>query len=115
MENTFKIFPSGRKQFYWKGYGYAERHSIINQIENIINQNAYIDDFHMFSDVAISLKINVEERYLVSLHKELSGIIQLPELTVNELHSSVECTVFLNLTFSHATGNLKIEVPAVPG
>lgn len=115
MENSFKIFPSGRKHFYWKGFGDEERHSTIYQIENIINQNGYIDDFHMFSDVAISLKINIEERYLEALHKELSGIIRLPELPVNELHSSVECTVFLNVTFTQSTGNLMIEVPAVPG
>ncbi len=115
MENFFKIFSSGRKHLYWKGYCRGDRHSSIFDIENAINQNGYIDDFHMFSDMAISLKINVEERYVESLHKDLSGIIQLPEMPANDLHSSVECTVFLNLTFSHATGNLKIEVPAVPG
>ncbi|HAQ37336.1 MAG TPA: hypothetical protein DCX89_08305 [Saprospirales bacterium] len=115
MGSTFKVFPSGRKHFYWKGYGDAERHSTIYQIENIINQNGYIDDFHMFSDVAISLKINIEERFMASLHRELSDIIHLTELPHIELQSGVECTVFLNLTFTHSTGNLMIEVPAVPG
>lgn len=115
MENFFKIFSSGRKHLYWKGYCHGERHASIYDIENVINKNGYIDDFHMFSDMAISLKINLEERHVAALHKDLADIVQMTELNPEELQSSNECTVYLNLTFSHATGNLKIEVPAVPG
>lgn len=71
----------------------------------------------MFSDLALSLSIEIEEREIEGLHKALSTISNLSEFDVNSIRAESEkdWTIFLNISFSDGTGNLAQEVPDVLG
>lgn len=71
----------------------------------------------MFSDLAISMRIEIEGRQLPALHSELQKILSLSELdpTFHEVDSENEWTILLNISFSRGSGNLRHEKPAVDG
>jgi hypothetical protein len=100
---------------FWKGYSNRERHAEISNISSIISQFGDIVDFKLFSDVSISITMEVSAQNAGALLEALQDCIQIVEVTPLPAASAREITIYLNLTFSVATGNLKIEVPQVPG
>jgi hypothetical protein len=71
-------------------------------------------DFKPFSDLDLSLEISINEDRLPALLKSLQEhfTIDAPDFIV-ELNQ--ERLLYLNITFTQSTGNLIVEVPAVPG
>jgi hypothetical protein len=106
---------NARSPIFWKGICKDERTHAIQEIEKIANRFGFITDFHMFSDVEISIKIEVEELHIDELYKALGDYLSLNEYKGNQSESRNERVIFLNTTFLKSTGNLKIEVPSVPG
>lgn len=104
-----------KPHFYWKAYCNKERHVAIHQIENIVNQYGFITDFHMFSDMEINLKIEIAENKIVRLYEALNEYMETGKYTDNGTQSTTERLIMLNITFTRSTGNLKIEIPNVPG
>jgi hypothetical protein len=100
---------------YWKGYSHKDRNIAIYDIENLVNKYGSITDFHMFSDVEINLKIEIEERKIYKLYVELKDYLDLDNFEDLDSESTNDRTILLNITFLKSTGNLKIEVPNVPG
>jgi hypothetical protein len=103
------------KAAYWKGYTHFDRHKAIFDITNIIDKYGFISDSHMFSDIEISLKIEVAGKKVVTLYQELCDYMDMDKESFEGMMEMEECIIFLHVTFTHGTGNLKIEVPAVPG
>ena len=103
------------KNFFWSGYCSKERIVAIKGIEEIITAFGFITDFKLFSDIAISIQIETEELKIDKLYTALSEYISLNEFEKVYSFSSNECLVSLNITFTKGTGNLKIEIPSVPG
>ena len=102
------------KKFYWKGICNENRNLDISEIEDIINKDGYIIQFKFFSDIMMSLVIEIEEVRIEKLFENLKQKIRLTSDTEN--HRSVsnkDAQILLSVTFSKSTGNLKIEVPAV--
>lgn len=114
MKNSYWSILN-RENLFWEGYCKTERNKTILEIENTINSYGYISDFHMFSDVGICIKIVIEERLIYNLYSALKNYLTLNDFTDPGSESENECTVLLNITFIKGTGNMKIEVPAVPG
>ncbi|WP_242926401.1 hypothetical protein [Pontibacter vulgaris] len=103
------------QSIYWVGYCDKERNQAINEINKIINQHGFTADFKMFSDVSLSMIIEIEERRVDALYKDLAKYMQLNDSRPLNSGSAQERTVLLHITFTKGTGDLRIEVPAVPG
>lgn len=100
---------------YWKGYTHKDRNIAIYEIENLVNKYGSITDFHMFSDMEINLTIEIEEQKINKLYVELRDYLDLDNIGDLNPASTTERSVSLNITFLKSSGNLRIEVPNVPG
>ena len=103
------------ENIFWIGFSNDERHSVISNISRVISKFGDVVDVHLFSDISLSMTIEIEELKTDKLYDELSQIIGLQKFKYLNSNSKKERTVYLNITFSKGTGNLKIEVPSVPG
>lgn len=101
--------------FYWTGYCSKNRNQAISEIENIISKHGFITDFKKFSDISISLVIEITERKIDSLYNELFEYMTLKDFDMLSSESENERTILINITFTKGTGDFKIEVPALPG
>ena len=115
MNDFYWGFLNERKYLYWKAFCNKDRNIAIYEIENVVNQYGFITDFHMFSDIEISIKIEIEEQNIYKLYKDLKTYLDLNDIEVLNSKLKNDRTILLNITFLKSTGNLKIEVPAVPG
>lgn len=100
---------------FWTGYSHDERHTAINTLKHIVSKYGDIVDFNLFSDISISIKIEIEEFKIDELYKDLCSFIGMDKFKSLNSTAKKERTIYLNVTFSLASGNLKIEVPSVPG
>lgn len=102
----------------WQAYSVGDRNESITKIKEIILSNdAYIVNFSLFSDIALSLSIEIPEDKILSLFHTLSSIVEISEFdfdTINQ-ESNKEWLIFLNVSFSRGKGDLKIKVPEIPG
>lgn len=102
-------------RFYFIGYYENERIPGISEIETIINKHGFILDFKMFSDISLSMIIEIEESNVDLLFSDLKKIMKMNDFVSLNTNSHEECTILFNVTFSRGTGKLRIETPAVPG
>lgn len=100
---------------FWTGYCSDDRIIAISEIEKIVGNYGYITDFKRFSDISLSIKIEIEESNIDKLYNALENYISLHAFEKLNSVSKRERIIFLNTTFTKGTGNLKIETPAVPG
>ncbi|MBP6810370.1 MAG: hypothetical protein KA138_02545 [Saprospiraceae bacterium] len=100
---------------FWTGYSNDERHSSMSTIKSIVAKYGDIVDFKLFSDISLSMVIEIEESNIDKLYNELADTIAIDTFEYLNSMSRKERTVYLNVTFTKGTGNLIVEVPAVPG
>jgi hypothetical protein len=103
------------ENIFWTGYCNDARHSAINKIQLVVAKYGDIVDFTFFSDISITLKIEIEEFVIDELYNELIHNLGMDKFEPLNSNNKKERIIFLNITFSKGTGNLKIEVPSVPG
>ena len=103
------------ENIFWRGYCNYDRNSAISKIEEIVNEHGYIIDFMPFSDLSISIIIEVQEYNLDKLYSALYSYLKMDSFEELNSPSTTERLVFLNITFIKGTGNLRIEIPDVPG
>ncbi len=103
------------ENIFWTAFSDAERHSAINKIQSVISKYGDVVDVHLFSDISLSMTIEIEEFKIDELYGELTKIIGVQKPKYLNSISKKERTVYINITFAKGTGNLKIEVPSVPG
>lgn len=84
-------------------------------MQSIIAKYGSIVDFKMFSDLEMSLKLEVQENKVCILYLQLTSFLTMENFPMFKSQSSIERTVFLNVSFIKGKGNLKIEVPSIPG
>ncbi len=107
-----------KKKLNWQAFSSEKRIVIIEQVKEVISKNdGCIMNFNLFSDIALSLSIDIEENKIEQLHTALSKILTISELENQEISqtSKKEWLIFMNLSFSNGKGDLKIEIPMVPG
>jgi len=115
MKDHYWAFLNKREKIFWKGYSNENRNNAIHYIEEIIIKYGYITDYHMFSDLEINFTIEIEESKINLLHTELGKRIAISDIGTNISESSQLHTIFLNVTFSSSSGNLRHTIPSVPG
>lgn len=100
---------------FWTGYSNDQRHASINTIKTVATKYGDIVDFKLFSDISLTMTIEVKEINIDQLYNELANTIGMDKFEYLHSTSKKERTVYLNITFTKSTGNLIIETPAVPG
>jgi len=103
------------ENIFWTGYSDEERHTAIYKIQNVVSKYADIVDFKFFSDISVNLKIEIEELKIDKLYDELFHNLGIDKFDNLNSISKKERTIYLNVTFTKGTGNLKVDVPSVPG
>ena len=107
-----------QKKLRWQAYSNGDRNKVIESAKNIISiSDGYIMNFNLFSDLALTLAVEIEENKIQMLHQGLSPILNISELELKELNleSNKEWLIFINISFSKGKGELKRKVPEVPG
>lgn len=102
-------------KLYWTGICSQERTQAIAQISSIINRHGFFSEFKLFSDVSLSMVIEIEERKVDALYEELGTYLALDDFPAVHSNSAKERIILFNVTFTRGTGNVEREVPAVPG
>lgn len=103
------------KKFYWSGISNDDRIRAIDEITGIIDGFGIILHSSRFSDISFNLSIEVEEGKVNDLYNRLKSIIYLEGKAEETTDSKSDCMILLNVSFTRGTGNLKIELPNVPG
>ncbi|MTI30300.1 hypothetical protein [Xanthovirga aplysinae] len=107
-----------QKKLNWEAFSGEDRNNILREIQNVISINdGCILNFNMFSDLALSLCVEIEEKKILGLHKALKSLLKISDLDLGIINqnSQKEWLLFINLSFSKGTGDLKMKVPEVPG
>jgi hypothetical protein len=102
----------------WQVFSNKERNEAIEEIKRIISKNGgYIINFNLFSDLALSLTIEIEEKSILSLYKEIDKTLKIsePEPENLDINSNKDWWILMNVSFSKGKGILKVEIPNVPG
>lgn len=84
-------------------------------IQGVIAKYGDIVDVKLFSDISLTMTIEIDEFKIDRLYDELSAIMGMDKFERLDSISKKERTIYLNISFTRATGNLIIEVPSVPG
>ncbi len=84
-------------------------------IQGVVAKYGDIVDINLFSDISLTMRIEIDEFKIDRLYDELSAIMGVDKFEKLNSISKKERTVYLNISFTRGTGNLRIEVPSVPG
>ncbi len=103
------------ENIFWSGYSHKDRIAAVSEIEMVINQYGNITDFKQFSDVSIALQVEIRESRLNDLYHALEKTMGMNEHKDLAVATEVERVLFLHVSFSTGKGELRIEVPLVPG
>ena len=110
--------PKVFNKLNWRVFSNQDRIKAIEALKAIISKNdGYIVNFNLFSDLALSLTVEIEERNIIDLYSELESIMQITEAKPSHLNdnSKKDWWILMNVSFSKGKGNLKVEIPNVPG
>jgi hypothetical protein len=103
------------KRLYWTGISSQSRLEGIGPVQACIDPFGFVVDHKLFSDVAVALVIETEERNIAPMYARLKEAIQINEPLEPTADTHREYVVLCNITFAKGTGNQIHEVPAVPG
>ena len=107
-----------KNKLIWTAYSSKPRIEIIEKIKSIISSNdGYIMNFNMFSDLAMTLNIEIPGDKIIELHNTMNCILKISNIESNSLNQGLkkEWRIFINISFSRGKGELKMEIPTVPG
>jgi hypothetical protein len=103
------------ENIFWKGYSNEERLSSIITIKEVVTKYGDIVNFKLFSDVSLTMVIEIKAVNIDKLYDELVEHMGMDKFEYLNSIAEKERTIYLNITFIKGTGHLIIEVPAVPG
>ena len=102
------------KKYYLSAISNDECNIGISEIASIVDKYATILNFKRFSDISLSLIIEIEERKLQAMLNALKTIVSIADSLSSLSESTSECFIFLNIIFTKGTGDVEIEVPNIP-
>lgn len=110
-----QIISNIMDNIFWRGFSDDERHSAVDKIQSVVSKYGDVVDVHLFSDISLSVTIEIEEFKIDKLFNELTQIIGVQKSEYLNSISKKKRTIYLNITFTKGTSDLKIDVPSVPG
>ncbi len=102
-------------QIFWNGICNEDRIPGISRIEECIGKYGFITDFKFFSDLSVSMLIEIDGKNINALYENLLQIISISKSSDLIPDSETEFLILFNIIFTKGTGNLKVEIPSVPG
>ena len=76
-----------KKKLSWQVFSNDDRNEVIEAVKNTIsNSGGCIMNFNMFSDLALTLSIELEENKIQTLHKALSLVVNISEFELHDLN-----------------------------
>ena len=74
-------------------------------------------NFNMFSDLTMTLSIEIPENRIIELYNAMNNVLKISDIEYNSLNQGLkkEWRIFINISFSRGKGELKMEIPTVPG
>ena len=106
------------KKLNWEAIATDERNKVIEAVKDAIStHDGYIMNFNMYSDLGLSLSIEIEENNIIGLYKALATILNMPDFKEGHINinSKKECLLLLYVSFIQGKGALKNVIPKVPG
>ena len=99
---------------YWTGICSNERLTAISDISARLCRYGSILQFQKFSDLVLSLVVEVETGKLNFLHEDLGPLLNIEGFKSEDAAYTGEVILFLNITFAKGTGDLEFEIPDIP-
>jgi hypothetical protein len=103
------------KNIFWSGYSALGRYETISTVQKVVQPYGDITGFQPFSDLALTVTIELPERHTDALFAALGDVIGMDPAAPVTSVSDRERTVYLHINFACGTGNLRTETPDVPG
>lgn len=63
------------EKIFWTGFSNEERHFAIGKIRSVISKYGDVVDVHLFSDISLSMTLEIEELKIDKLYNDLAKII----------------------------------------
>jgi len=106
-----------QKKLNWSAYSGKSRNELIEKIKNAISANdGSIINFNMFSDLSLVLNIEIPEDRILDLHNGLKSFLTISDIPSPDIQNTKkDWLIFLNISFGRGMGDLKSEIPDVPG
>jgi hypothetical protein len=103
------------KNIFWTAYSHEERHLAINTIQDIVSQHGDIIDFKAFSDISLTITIEIKESEVDLLYGKLKDKTIMNQFEYLDSGSPRERILYLNITFIKGTGDHRSEILSTPG
>lgn len=100
---------------FWSGRTEKNRIAALQEIERCIADYGYIEDFHLFSDLAIGMSVIIAGNKTDDLYMSLAKYLHMEKPEDFHMEDEGEIKIMLHVDFSAGSGELKNEVPDVPG
>ncbi len=91
----------------------SDRYSAIPKIESIIQHYGTLLDFNLFSDISLSMLVEVPGDKVAIAISELSSILLFQEEP--NAFEEENYYLYLNVSFAAGKGDIKHSIPEVPG
>lgn len=101
-------------RYFWTGITHEGRTQAFSELTDFADQYATILNFQRFSDIMLTMILETEERKLPEMLKKFRTMSDIECDREDFQESDALCNVFLNMTFTEGTGNLRIEIPDIP-
>jgi len=82
------------------GYCNYERHKAISEIQNVVSTYGDVIDFKFFSDISLSMVIEIKEFKIDELYDDLRNKLGMNNFEYMNSTSQKERTIYLNITFA---------------
>lgn len=107
-----------KKEISWKALSVRGRGEDLEDLKASISDcGGFITHFSMFSDLGLGLNLEIEEKDILRLYVRLQSFLSIAEDAPEGLKadSEEEWQIRMHVSFSKGSGDLKVEVPMVPG
>jgi len=82
------------------GYCNHERHKGISEIQKVVSKYGDIIDFKIFSDISLSIVIEIKEYKIDELYDDLQKKLGMNKFEYMNSTSQKERIIYLNITFA---------------
>jgi hypothetical protein len=103
------------ENIFWTAYSTGDRLTELETIKQTVAGYGDIVDYHMYSDISMAVTIEIAEYKIDALYDALQQVVSMDAVAPLHSQANRERTVFLNISFAKGTGQLRVEVPSVPG
>lgn len=103
------------QKHYWTGICAKGRQQAIEAIAQCVNQHGTILNSTLLSDIALNLVIEVDPGKIAALYSDLGSLVRIDGADFSTPESQTTSLLLMSITFTEGSGDLRLEIPDVPG